>query len=150
MAIPVKNTPLIKNLLLIRVGGVFLYGGYSYPTQISKKIRLRRAKNRVFGVFEAKNFPPAAGIQQTWFPKSFYERRNALLLFVKRSSIRADAVPGVFTSVGTRFYYSQNDLDSGSGADAGPGVSTSVGTRFYYSQIDLTATQTQFLAFSGV
>ena len=36
-------------------------GGYSYPTQISKKIRLRRAKNRVFGVFEAKNFPPAAG-----------------------------------------------------------------------------------------
>ena len=100
---------------------------------------LRRAKNRVLYVFGDKNFPPAAGIQQSWFPKSFYERRNALLLFVKRSSSRADAVPGVFTSVGTRFYYSQNDLDSGSRADAGPGVSTSVGTRFYYSQNDLTA-----------
>ena len=86
-----------------------------------KKIRLRRAKNRVLYVFGAKNFPPAAGIQQSWFPKSFYERRNALLLFVKRSSSRADAVPGVFTSVGTRFYYLQNGL---------------------------TAAQTQFLAFS--
>ena len=36
-------------------------GGYSYPTQIPENFRLRRAKNRVFCVFEAKNFPPAAG-----------------------------------------------------------------------------------------
>ena len=126
-------------------------GGYSYPTPDLKNFRLRRAKTTPFlGVLEQKKsacggpkivflcfwsnvfFQPAAGIQQSWFPKSFYERRNALLLFVKRSSSRADAVPGVFTSVGTRFYYSQNDLDSGSRADAGPGVSTSVGTRFYY------------------
>ena len=83
-----------------------------------KNFRLRRAKNRVLYVFGDKNFP-----QKKAGPKSFYERRNALLLFEKRSSSRADAVPDVFTSVGTRFYYSQNDL---------------------------TATQTQFLAFSGV
>ena len=99
-----------------------------------KNFSLRRAKNRVLYVFGDKKFPPAAGIQQSWFPKSFYERRNALLLFVKRSSSRADAVPGVFTSVGMRFYYSQNDLDSGSRADAGPGVSTSVGALLLFTK----------------
>ena len=101
-------------------------GGYSYPTQISKifacggpkivflvflklKIfRLRRAKNHVLCVFRVIIFPPAAGIQKT-VSKYFYERRNALLLFVKRFSSRPGAVPGVFASVnlGTRFYYSQ-------------------------------------------
>ena len=142
-------------------------GGILIRPRIPKIFRLRRAKNRVFGVFGAKKNPPALGQKSCvcfWsqkfsacgghttklVSKEFYELRNALLLFAKRSSSHPDIVPGVFTSVGTRFYYSQNDLDSGSGADAGPGVSTSVGTRFYYSQNDLTATQTQFLAFSGV
>ena len=36
-------------------------GGYSYPTQIPENVRLRRAKNRVFDVFEAKKNQPAAG-----------------------------------------------------------------------------------------
>ena len=48
------------------------------------------------------------------FQKCVYERRNTLLPFTKRSSSRANAVPDVFTSVGTRFYYSQNNLDFGS------------------------------------
>ena len=58
---------------------------------------------------EGKN-PPAAVIQQNLYPKCVYERRNTFLLFTKRFSGRANAVPNVFTSVGTRFYYSQNDL----------------------------------------
>ena len=103
-----------------------------------------------FVCFWRQKFSACGGHTTKLVSKEFYERRNALLLFAKRSSSRADAVPGVFTSVGTRFYYSQNDLDSGSRADAGPGVFTSVGTRFYYPQNDLTAAQTQFLAFSGV
>ena len=129
----------------------------------------------MFVCFWRQKFSACGGHTTKLVSKELYERRNALLLFTKRSSsradivpdvfasvgtrvyysqndlaVRADAVPGVFTSVGTRFYYSQNDLDSGSRADAGPGVFTSVGTRFYYPQNDLTAAQTQFLAFSGV
>ena len=55
--IPLKNTPpLMLNLHMIR-------GGYSYMLGSDPKIfRLRRAKNRVFGVFRVKNFPPAAGL----------------------------------------------------------------------------------------
>ena len=114
-----------------------------------KIFRLRRAKNHVLCVFRSKIFSPAAGTHQTWFLKTFlwaqerasaihrtiqqprgsssmtlcfHECRNALLLFVKQSRRwqlhrrRSCA----FTSVGTRFYYSQNNL---------------------------TAAQTQFLAF---
>ena len=48
-----------------------------------KIFSLRRAKNRVLCVFRAIIFPPAAGIQQNVFPKSFYEHRSMLLLFAK-------------------------------------------------------------------
>ena len=61
---------------------------------VSKFSRLRRAHNK------------------PGFQKCVYERRNALLPFTKRSSSRANAVPDVFTSVGTRFYYSQKWFSS--------------------------------------
>ena len=100
-------------------------GGYSYPTQISKNFacggpkivffvflklkifRLRRAKNHVLCVFRPKNFLTCGGQPPNLvFKNVFYGRRDALLLFTERCSSRADAVPCVFTSVGTRFYYS--------------------------------------------
>ena len=50
--------PLMFNLPMIR--------GYSYNIIMvasdPKIFRLRRAKNRVFGVFRVKNFPPATGL----------------------------------------------------------------------------------------
>ena len=53
--IPLKNTPPYAQPANDK-------GGYSYMLGSDPKIfRLRRAKNRVFDVFEAKNFPPAAG-----------------------------------------------------------------------------------------
>ena len=54
--IPLKNTPPYAK-------PAYDKGGYSYMVGSDPKIfRLRRAKNRVFGVFRVKNFPPAAGL----------------------------------------------------------------------------------------
>ena len=54
--IPLKNTPPYAQPANDK-------GGYSYMVGSDPKIfRLRRAKNRVFGVFRVKNFPPAAGL----------------------------------------------------------------------------------------
>ena len=44
--------------------------------------------------------------------KRFHECRSALLLFAKQFASRADAVLGVFTSVGRRFYYLQNEFST--------------------------------------
>ena len=44
--------------------------------------------------------------------RSFYEGRNARLLFAKWFCSRENVVAGVFTSVGTRVYHSQNVRDS--------------------------------------
>ena len=44
--------------------------------------------------------------------RSFRECSNVLLLFTKQPSSRADAFPGVLTSVGTRFHYSQKRFSS--------------------------------------
>ena len=59
--IPLKNTPLNSNLLLIR-GGILMWGGGILIWSDPKNFRLRRAKNRVLGVFGVKKFPPAAGL----------------------------------------------------------------------------------------
>ena len=132
---------------------IFACGGPKIVFLMFLKLKifsLRRAKNHVLCVFRPKIFSPAAGTQQTWLSKTFlraqerastihktiqqprgcssrcfHECRNALLLFAKQSRLwqphrRRSCV---FTSVGTRFYYSQNNL---------------------------TAAQTQFLAFSRV
>ena len=81
-------------------------------------------------------FPACGGHTTKLVSKEFLraQERASTIRKTIYSSSRAGAVPGVFTSVGTRFCYSQNDLDSGSRADAGLGVFTSVGTHFYYSQ----------------
>ena len=144
-------------------------GGYSQPTQIPEIFRLRRAKNRVFDVFDAKNFPPAAGqnhvlcvfspkifspaagTQQTWVSKMCLRAQECASAIHKTISIsRANAVPDVFTSVGTRFYYSQKQSRPWQQYRRRSCVFTSVGTRFYYSRNNIAAAQTQFLAFSRV
>ena len=115
-----------------------------------KNFRLRRAKNHVLCVVSPKIFSPAAGTHSNLVFKNvftsvgmrlchsqndlaaartqfqvFHECRNALLLFAKQS--------GRWQPHRRRSW-----------------VFTSVGTRFYYSQNNLAAAQTQFLAFSRV
>ena len=77
-------------------------GGYSQPTQIPENFRLRRAKNRVF---EAKNFPPAAG------------QKSCIVCFQIQNFLACGGHPPnlvfknvFFMGVRTRFCYSQNDL----------------------------------------
>ena len=47
---------------------------------------------------------------ETVFKRCFHQCRNVLLLFVNWFTPRADTTFEVFTSVGVRFYYSQNSL----------------------------------------
>ena len=47
---------------------------------------------------------------ETVFKRCFHQCRKALILFVNWFTPRADTTFGVFTSVGTRFYYSQNSF----------------------------------------
>ena len=54
-----------------------------------KIFRLRRVKNRVFGVFRVKFFPPAAGLWQSF------------LFLTLRGGSRGCAASSVFTSVGS-------------------------------------------------
>ena len=85
-------------------------GGYSYPTPDLKMFRLRRAKKTPFlAVLEQKNFRLRRANPMFFV---FYECKKALLSFVKVSNLRAGAVPVVFTSVGTRVYYSQKYLSA--------------------------------------
>ena len=68
----------------------------------------------------------------------FYECMKMLLSFVKVSNRRAGAVPVVFTSIGTRVYYSQKYL---SAVRAGPLRFARVGKHVYYSQNIFAAAQ---------
>ena len=47
---------------------------------------------------------------ETVFKRCFHQCRKALILFVNWFTPRADTTFGVFTSVGVRFYYSQNSF----------------------------------------
>ena len=85
-------------------------GGDSYPARNPKIFRLRRAKKIPFlGVLEYKIFRLRRANPMFF---GFYECKKALLSFVKVSNLRAGAVPVVFTSVGTRVYYSQKYLSA--------------------------------------
>ena len=77
----------------------------------AKIFRLRRAKKKTpfLGVLKQKF--SACGGQIPWV-LSVYECKKALLSFVKVSNRRAGAVPVVFTSIGTRVYYSQKYLSA--------------------------------------
>ena len=85
-------------------------GGILIRTPNPKNFRLRRAKKIAFlGVLEQKIFRLRRENPMFF---DFYECKKALLSFVKVSNLRAGAVPIVFTSVGTRVYYSQKYLSA--------------------------------------
>ena len=105
-------------------------GGYSYPTPRSQNFSpaAGQKKTPFLGVSKQK-FSACGG--QIPLVLSFYECKKALLSFVKVSNRRAGAVPVVFTSIGTRVYYSQKYL---SAVCAGPLRFAMVGKHVYYSQ----------------
>ena len=88
-------------------------GGDSYPDPKSQNFSPAAGQeNRIFRCFRAKNFPPAAGKSNVFLVFTNVLCKKALLSFVKVSNLRAGAVPVVFTSVGTRVYYSQKYLSA--------------------------------------
>ena len=109
----------------LSIWGVFLSG----PDP--KKFPPAAVQNHVLDVFEAKNFPHAAGIQQSGLQWVFTSVGTHLCYSQKRFSVLPRAATCVFTSVGSRFYYSQKWFSSR--ADAVSDFFTSVWTRFYHS-----------------